>query len=277
MVTVSFRPWKATWIHLLTASTTTLACSFPQPSTTASRLAAKSTMDCLRHDSHPAFSDCQVRSVRLSYVQGGVEMTRGTGQQFDKAMLNLPITQNTQLRTSADGRAEVEFEDGSTLRLASNSSVEFPELVLRDSGAKASSIEVRKGTVYVDFSGEKHDEFALQFGKETLALTHSVRVRIGIGDEGASVAVLKGDIQIEGPSGALNVKKNQTGNFDFANDDRATLVKDIQEEPLDAWDKQQSDYHVRYASNSYQSYSPYAYGTADLRITETSLMLPATE
>jgi hypothetical protein len=212
----------------------------------------------------PAFSDSQVRSVRLSFVEGGVQITHGVDLQLEKAMLNLPITQGAQLRTSQDGRAEVEFESGSTIRLGANSSVEFPQLVLRDSGGKASSVEISKGTVYVDFSGAKNDEFVLQFGKEKIALTHSAHVRVGVGDDGASVAVLKGDIQIEGPSGTLQVKKNQTGSFDFANDDRATLAKDVAEEPLDAWDKQQSDYHVRYASNSYQSYSPYAYGTADM-------------
>jgi hypothetical protein len=212
----------------------------------------------------PAFSDSQVRTVRLSFVKGNVQIERGSSQQFENAMLNLPITQGSRLRASGDGRAEIEFEDGSTIRLAPNSSIEFPELVLRESGAKASSIKVNKGTAYVDFAGEKNEEFVLQFGNQKLALTHSARLRIGVDDEGAAVAVFKGDIQVEGPSGTLAVKKNQTGNFDFASNGRATLVKDIDEEPLDAWDKQQSDYHVRYASNSYRSYSPYSYGTADL-------------
>ena len=211
-----------------------------------------------------AFSDSQVRTVRLSFVKGDVQIERGSSQQFENAMLNLPITQGSRLRASGDGRAEIEFEDGSTIRLAPNSSIEFPELVLRESGAKASSIKVIKGTAYVDFAGEKNEEFAVQFGNEKLALTHSARLRIGVGDEGAAVAVFKGDIQVVGPSGTLAVKKNQTGNFDFTSNGRAALVKDIEQEPLDAWDKQQSDYHVRYASNSYQSYSPYSYGTADL-------------
>ncbi len=214
--------------------------------------------------SAPAFSDSQVRAVRLSFVEGSVQITHRSSQDFEKAMINLPMTQGSRLRTSEDGRAEVEFEDGSTIRLAPNSSIDFPELVLRESGGKASSIEISKGTAYVDFAGEKNEEFTLQFGKEKLALARSARMRIAVSEEGASVAVFKGDIQIEGPSNTLALKKNQTGNFDFANDDQATLVKNIEEEPLDAWDKQQTDYHLRYASNSYQSYSPYSYGTADL-------------
>src|SRR6266700_4082238 len=212
----------------------------------------------------PAFPDSQVRTVRLSYVEGDVQIARGSAQQFERAMTNLPITQSTQLRTAQDGRAEVEFEDGSTIRLAPSSSIEFPQLVLRDSGGKASSVQVSKGTIYLDFSAEKNDEFVVQFGKGKLALSHSAHFRVGMTDDGATVAVFKGDIQIDGPSGSLQIKKNQTGTFDFANGDHATLEKNIEQEPLVAWDKQQTDYHVRYASNSYQSYSPYAYGTTDM-------------
>jgi hypothetical protein len=208
----------------------------------------------------PAFSDSQVRAVRLSYIEGGVQIARSDGR-FDKAMVNLPITQDTQLRTSDDGRAEVEFEDGSTLRLAANTAVEFPQLSLRESGAKASYVEVTKGTAYADFAGTKRDEFVLQFGKEKIALTNSAHLRIQVDYDQTSVAVFKGDVEVESASGALRVKKNQTGAFDASGQQ---LVKDIDDAPLDAWDKQQSDYHVRYASKSSQSYSPYSYGTADL-------------
>src|SRR5215470_7053841 len=125
----------------------------------------------------PAFSDSQVRAVRLSYVEGGVQIARADGQ-FDKAMVNLPITQDTRLQIKSDGRAEVEFEDGSTLRVAPNSSVDFPQLVLRDSGAKASDVEITKGTAYVAFSGDNKDEFVLQFGKEKISLRSSAHLRI---------------------------------------------------------------------------------------------------
>src|SRR5581483_10182053 len=62
----------------------------------------------------------------------------------------------------------------------------------------------------------------------------------------------------------VELKKKQTAEFDSAQDDRAIIAKNIQDEPEDAWDKQQEQYHLRYASNSYSSYSPYAYGSSDL-------------
>ncbi len=212
----------------------------------------------------PAFSDSQIRIVRLSYVEGSVQIDRGTGH-YEKTMVNLPIVQGTKLRAMGDGRAEVEFEDGSTLRLTPGTVIEFPRLSLRDSGGKSSTVEVKKGTAYVDYAGSKNDEFTIQFAQQTVKFARSARVRVGIADEDAAVAVLKGEIQIAGPSGMVEVKKNQTGTFDLLNDESYKLSKSIEPEPFDGWDKQQSDFHLRYASNSYNSYSPYAYGTSDLR------------
>src|SRR5690348_9655077 len=87
----------------------------------------------------PSFADSQVRIVRLSSVEGDVQIDRATGQKYEKAFLNLPMTQGTKLRSGSDGRAEVEFEDGSTIRITPGSVIEFRELGLRDSGGKVSA------------------------------------------------------------------------------------------------------------------------------------------
>jgi hypothetical protein len=49
----------------------------------------------------------------------------------------------------------------------------------------------------------------------------------------------------------------------FAGDDKPTLAKSIQEEPLDSWDKQAVEYHDQY-SQSAKNGSPFAYGLSDL-------------
>jgi hypothetical protein len=210
----------------------------------------------------PAWADSNVRIVRLSYIEGGVEIDRNTGQ-FEKAITNLPITTGAKLRTEADGRAEVELEDGSTVRLGSNTAVQFPQLSLRDSGVKASTIEVQNGTAYVEFSGAKGNELSVRFADQRIELTQAAHLRIICGQQGQSVAVFKGNIQVEGPSGTVQVKKNQTATLD-PSANAPVIAKEVEPEPLDSWDKQQSQYQQRYASNSYDNYSPYRYGTSDL-------------
>ena len=79
------------------------------------RLAALSTLlvlSCLL--AVPSFADSQARIVRLSQVDGDVQIDRNLGQGYEKAFINLPITQGGKLRTGQGGRAEIEFEDGSS-------------------------------------------------------------------------------------------------------------------------------------------------------------------
>src|ERR1700726_5061846 len=88
----------------------------------------------------PALADSQARIVRLSDVQGSVQIDKNTGLGFENAFLNLPITQGTQVKTHDRGRAEIEFEDGSTLRLTPTAAVKFSPPTLSDSGIPLSGI-----------------------------------------------------------------------------------------------------------------------------------------
>jgi hypothetical protein len=212
----------------------------------------------------PAFADSQVRMVRLSDVEGAVQIDRNTGQGFERASVNLPITQGVTLRTRHDGFAIVQFEDGSTLRLTPGTVAGFTELKLRDSGAKASVANVQQGMAYVSYVGTKNDEFALTFGGQTLKLDKAAHLRLDVGRSEAALAVFKGDAQVEGPSGVADVSKKQTATFYLTANGPYSLAKNVADNPYDDWDKQQEEYDQRYAkSNSYTS-SPYTYGVNDL-------------
>ncbi len=161
----------------------------------------------------PSFADSQARIVRLSQVDGDVQIDRNTGQGYEKAFINLPVTQGTKLRTGQDARAEIEFEDGSTLRITPGTVVEFPELARRDSGARASSLELQGGTAYLNFKGDKQEEFTLAFGQDRLALTKPAHLRIELTDASATVAVFKGDVEVASASGRVKVEKKHSATF----------------------------------------------------------------
>src|SRR5258708_32522475 len=95
--------------------------------------------------------DSRVRIVRLSEVRGAVQLDRNTGDGFEATLQNMPIVEGARLQT-AEGFAEIEFEDNTTLRLAPNSLVEFPRLILHATGVRASTINLKKGLAYVSLS-----------------------------------------------------------------------------------------------------------------------------
>lgn len=208
----------------------------------------------------PAVAGSQARIVRLSDVQGSVQIDKNAGLGLERAFVNLPITQGVQLRTGKDGRAEVEFEDGSSMRLTPNTTLEFTRLGLSDSGQRISQVSLTAGMAYVNWLGK--DDLAMNFAHEKLALDHSAHFRMDVSDQLANVAVFKGDVNVEGPAGNLTVEKNKSATFNSADEDKYTLAKRIPEEPLDSWDKESISYHNQYAKNKMSS--PYGYGLSDL-------------
>jgi hypothetical protein len=75
------------------------------------------------------------------------------------------------------------------------------------------------------------------------------------------MAVFKGNVNVDGPAGKVMVEKKKTASFDAADNDKYTLAKNVEEAPLDSWDKEASSYHDQYAKNNS---SPYGYGVSDL-------------
>jgi len=206
----------------------------------------------------PALAGSQARIVRLSDVQGSVQIDKNTGLGFENAFLNLPVTQGTQVKTRDRGRAEIEFEDGSTMRLTPNTTVEFSTLGVDDSGKRISVINLVEGMAYVNWLGK--DDFSLNFSKEKLALDRAAHFRIEASPTVAHLAVFKGEADVEGPAGKVVVEKKRTATFDTS-DDKYTVADKISEAPLDSWDREASTYHEQYAKNNS---SPYGYGVSDL-------------
>jgi hypothetical protein len=212
----------------------------------------------------PVSANSKVRIVRLSEVKGQVQLDRLTGKGFEGAMANLPVVEGSKLKTE-DGVAEVEFEDNSTVRVAQNSVVEFPRLELLPSGAKASTISVLQGTVYVSLVNTKGNEFSVKFGSnDTMNLPPDTHVRLQLTSTEAMVAVMHGDALIEQPSGSTAVGKNKTATFNLTAQSQPEIAKSIVEQPLDKWDGDAVQYHKSFANATSYGGSPYSYGINDM-------------
>jgi hypothetical protein len=218
-------------------------------------------------------ADSQARIVRLSDVQGDVQIDRATGQGYEKAFANFPVTQDVKLKTRADGRAEVEFEDGSTLRLAPLTEVEFPALSLRDSGGKLSTIDIKHGIAYFNYQGKKEDEFTVNFFKQHIALSDQSHFRVFAATDGSMVSVFSGSLKVDGPNGEVALEKKRSASF-LPDVDQPKLAKNVPELEFDDWDKSQQQYHDRYMAKSYNDYSPFAYGVSDLNYYGNFVSIP---
>jgi hypothetical protein len=226
--------------------------------TTVSNSAREAVVPAQDNGARPG--DSHVRIVRLSEVKGALQLDRKTGNGFEPTMPNMPIVEGAKLRT-AEGYAEVEFEDNSTLRVAPQSLVEFPLLALRSSGAKASTVNVVRGMVYVNLQSTKDNEFALVAGGKKMAVAPSTHLRMMVESGKTVVSVFNGSVEVQRGSETTLVTKKQSLTL---GGDEVTVAKKIEEQPYDAWDKESNDYHARYSQANAFAGSGSSYGLSDL-------------
>ena len=155
------------------------------------------------------------------------------------------------------------------MRVAPNSTLEFSKLSLTDSGKRISQVNLIEGMAYVNWMGK--DDLAMNFSHEKLALDHSAHFRVEASDQAPNLAVFKGQVDVEAPSGKVAVEKNHIATFNPSEDDKSTVAKKIPEAPLDAWDKEAISYHDQYAKNNS---TPYGYGFSDLNYYGSFMNVP---
>jgi hypothetical protein len=204
--------------------------------------------------------DSHVRIVRLSDVKGTLALDRQTGHGFEQTMQNMPIIEGERLQT-ADGYAEVEFEDNSTLRLAPESRVDFPLLALRSSGAKASTMSVVHGTVYANTESTKGNEFVLEAGQTKMMVAPSTRMRVEVSETRTVVSVFNGSVEVEHGGEATVVGKKESLTLEGG---QTSVAKKVAEAPYDTWDKESIDYHQRYSQANAFAGSGNSFGLSDL-------------
>ena len=69
-----------------------------------------------------------MRLARLSYIEGNVSYQHTADVDWSAASVNLPLEPGDRIYTGHDGRAEIEFDDGSVYRLARNTDIEILSL-----------------------------------------------------------------------------------------------------------------------------------------------------
>ena len=213
----------------------------------------------------PLLGDSHVRIVRLSFVDGTVEIDKGDGRGFSTAYLNMPVVHGSKV-WARDGQAEVEMEDGSSIRLTPDTIVAFNDLSLNNNGDRSSSVQLQQGTAYFDIRHRDSDHFELQFGRSQLTLNKSARFRVDADKHDFEVGVLSGEIQVANASATeITVKKGETIRLDSDDPDRYYLAKGVDAENYDDWDNDRAKWHDQAVSTaSTFNSNGVTYGLTDL-------------
>jgi hypothetical protein len=192
----------------------------------------------------PALADSNVRIVRLSHINGDAQINNNSKDQgFTHAVLNMPVTSGMWLYTPSGGRAEVEFENGSTVRVVDEAQIQFEKLALAKSGGKIDLIDIDHGVVYFNFNKvSKNDQIRISVGGRTFRVSKAAHLRVTADDKIISMAVMHGQAKLEGvDTFDTEVKENQTLYLDASDTMRFKVAKGTDTIGSDTWDKKRDD------------------------------------
>jgi hypothetical protein len=177
-----------------------------------------------------------VRAVRLSDVEGKVQVFHGNDVAFDQAQMNMPVVEGMRLATGNDGRVEVQFEDGSVARVTPNSSITFSQLH-RNGNATVTAIDATNGLSYYELNGRSGD-YSVHFGASTVVPTDSSIFRINL-DATPEMAVTHGTVHLsDGQNLSLDVRTNQSVRFSAQDPGQYDVIQSVS---ADTWDQWNSD------------------------------------
>jgi hypothetical protein len=177
------------------------------------------------------------RAVRLSYVDGKARLSQGNQVLADQAVVNTPLLEGMQLTTADDGKAEIQFEDGSVVRISPDSSVTLAALHGSGSTADAEMV-LNSGLAYFEFQGgNQAGQMSVRFGPSVVTTSGFTALRVTIDNPPGEVAVFSGNAHVEGNNGALALDLHGGESVALNGEDpnNYNLADSIEPNSWDAW------------------------------------------
>jgi hypothetical protein len=176
------------------------------------------------------------RAVRLSSVDGGVQLSMGNQVLADGAVANTPLFEGTRVVTADDGRAEIQFEDGSVARLSPNSALTLT--VLRGAGPDSQAeITLDGGLGYFELqNGPQSGAMSVKFGDSVATASGFTVLRVNLDNPPGELAVFSGNAHLD-RDGAVAVDMHGGESVALSANDasRYTLNESIEPDSWDSW------------------------------------------
>jgi len=174
------------------------------------------------------------QAVRLGNVDGRVQITQDGQLLADPALVNTPLFEGSQVAALDEGRAELQFEDGSVARLSPNSSVLLK--VLSGQGASVQAeIELLGGLGYFELKGAA-GQMRIRFGESVVTASGPTILRINLDNLPGELAVFSGNAHLErGGKASLDLQGGESVTLNNADASRYNLAESIEPDSWDAW------------------------------------------
>jgi FecR protein len=139
--------------------------------------------------------------ARLTYVVGKVQLDGRNGGNAQPAVQNVPVLEGSVLSTANDGQVEIEFEDGSVVRLTPNSALSVVNLSVDGKGNFRTKLSLLHGLAYLELRSSSRYQYSLDAQGDTISPVENSTFRVDIDQPPAIIAVLDGRVHVAAVSG----------------------------------------------------------------------------
>lgn len=217
-------------------------------------------------DTDPEVTD---RVARISFVSGDVKIRRVGSEDWEKAVLNLPLIEGDQVATGDDARVEIQLNSYSHIRLDRNAFLKFS--TLKYDGI---AVSLSQGTMAVRVTDlEKAGGFfEIDAPNTTVAIQKAGSYRIDAGqsgDQDLRVSVASGEARVYSADAGFTLKRGRAARI-FIDGPNAgeweTLDVARVSDDFDSWSQDRDATIAKRLSNAYYDkyYDQDIYGADDL-------------
>ena len=169
-----------------------------------------------------------IRIARISYMEGDVSFQNTADVDWTAASINLPLQPGDRIYTGPQGRAEIEFDEGSVLRLAERTDIQFLSL-------NEDVIQIRILTGLTSLTVLSEDDFEMDTPAAALIVLRKGVYRFETQENGDTDAIVRKG-ELEAVSHRF-VRRIGSGEHMFVTADENSSYRVSQYDRRDGWDE----------------------------------------
>ncbi len=195
-----------------------------------------------------------VRLSRLSLIEGEVQLQRGNDEEWFSAAVNMPLRPYDKIWASDGARTEVQFDDGTMVRLAENTSLDLLNLA---PGRIHLQLTLGVANIIVhSVSGASPEAFFFELNtpQADLLVNNSAKFRVNVTEDGSTeITVREGEIRLSSDEEPVVVARGQRVVIEGSENPRYQLESAGQPDEWDRWNEIRDSDIARAFSGRYLS------------------------
>ncbi|HSW40576.1 MAG TPA: FecR family protein, partial [Acidobacteriota bacterium] len=186
--------------------------------------------------------DTHMRLARISYLEGNVSYQNPVDPDWASASINMPLEPGDRIYTGPGGKTEIEFDDGSVVRLAEHTDVDIMDL-----RTDLVRIRILQGFTYINARGTA--DFEINTPAAAFSISRIGLYRFHVRENGDVDAIVrKGSLGAANDSFQRRIEQGERLYIHYADSGRPLLSMYGSRDAWDEWNDRRDADRVALAS-----------------------------